>query len=320
MFFSPTELEITKEYTIPAACTWIALPTTVEDDDEAFDASFPEMWKISLPPFLFEPITTESLDSGEELFPTQTISTELTTDTNDLAVSTTTEKLTTGKSLDYTTVDQDDATVLITEETPTVSTYNDQTELADDANPSQSQRNVTHLGNFVNVDHDLDFPDGIEGNMPVSVLYFATTSSSVNYSEISKSTEIDSLNCPVCETQFPENFTDVYCNSAFALRVVVRDGKMGAVKILQEISYFLPQPKGMKKFAKLEYDTKCSCSQLQEKGSFHFILGTPTDLWSSEKEKHTIHLTRQVHVIATPHKSAQPEPLKRARRLCNNDP
>lgn len=31
-------------------------------------------------------------------------------------------------------------------------------------------KNSTHLLNFVDTDHDLDFPDGLEANMPVSVL------------------------------------------------------------------------------------------------------------------------------------------------------
>ncbi|GFW83384.1 pregnancy zone protein [Trichonephila clavipes] len=319
------------EYAIPAACTWTALPT-MEDDVEPSEviselpefleqsvATDPDVSTEHFTTSLFEeflPNTTET--STQKSFPEETnpISTESTRGNIDLAISTSSEELKSSAS----TV-QNDVTDIVIKDSPAISTNNEQVELADDANLPHLEKNMTHLDNFTDVDHDLDFPDGIEGNIPVSVPYLVTTTSIINYSEIPKSTEETApLNCPICETQFPENFTDIYCNSAFALRVIVRQIKTRAVKILQEISYFLPQPMGMRKFAKLEYDSQCSCSQLQEEGSFHFIMGTPTDLWSSEKEIHTIHLTRQVHVIATSHKSAQPEPLKRARRMCNNDP
>lgn len=41
--------------------------------------------------------------------------------------------------------------------------------VANDTEQSE-MRNVSHLTTFVDVDHDLDFPDGLEGNIPVSVL------------------------------------------------------------------------------------------------------------------------------------------------------
>ncbi|GFQ81322.1 pregnancy zone protein [Trichonephila clavata] len=322
------------EYTIPAACTWTALPT-MEDEVEPSEVNseLPEFLERSValdPDFsmehfidtsLFEeylPTTTET--STQESFSDETnpISTESTMGNNDLAISTTAKEPEGGTSLHYTTTVQNDVTDLVIKDSITISMNNEQIELADNANLPHTEKNMTHLVNFANVDHDLDFPEGIEGNIPVSVPHLATTTL-VNYSEMPKPTgETAPLNCPICETEFPKNFTDIYCNSAFALKVMVRHVHAGAVKILQDISYFLPQPKGMIKFAQLDYDHQCSCSQLQEEGSFHFIMGTPTELWSSEKEVHTIQLTRQVHVIATSSQSAKA--LKRAKRMCNNDP
>ncbi|GFY41171.1 pregnancy zone protein [Trichonephila inaurata madagascariensis] len=264
------------EYTIPAACTWTALPT-MEDDVEPSEVTseLPEFLEqsIAIDPdvstehffnaSLFEeflPNTTETSTQKSFSEETNPISTESTIGSIDLAISTTSEELKGSAS----TV-QNDVTDIVIKDSTEISTITEQVELADDANLPHPEKNMTHLVNFTNVDHDLDFPDGIEGNIPVSVPYFATTTPFVNYSEIPKSTEETApLNCPICETQFPENFTDIYCNSAFALRVIVRQIKTKAVKILQEISYFLPQPRGMRKFAKLEYDSQCSCPQLQK--------------------------------------------------------
>ncbi|XP_055938471.1 pregnancy zone protein-like isoform X2 [Argiope bruennichi] len=317
-YYQP-ELEITKEFTLPSTCSVPSLPGI------AFNLS--EM--LPTPPPTF-PIDVDNEEEMFSILPVPAAEHTFTTkhalgygDLDSVAESLTTihptESVATGP---YLPVDEISATMDKTVETPSKGMTTEglssettllpiESEQADDASPHWPENNVSHLANFLNIDQDLDFPDGIEGNLPVSVL--STVSPPVfSLDEIS--------NCPICITQFPEDFNDIYCNSAFALRVIVRDGKMGTVKILQDISYFLLQPKAMKKFAKLEYDHKCDCAQLREKNSVHFIMGTPTDLWSSEREKHRIRLTNQVHVISIPVKTLQSELLKTARKMCSNDP
>lgn len=51
---------------------------------------------------------------------------------------------------------------------------------------------------------------------------------------------------------------------SLALKVVVRDGNSGTVKILQDLSFYNDNPKSIKKFGKLEYEDDCICPQLKE--------------------------------------------------------
>ncbi|GIY39970.1 alpha-1-inhibitor 3 [Caerostris extrusa] len=302
-YYQP-ELEITKEYTIPMTCTMIPLPDILDELDELPGTTMQPDGKeeppITLPSHNENPITVEesteilttampegSVTSTEDIsstdFGQKYTHTEATTqqgtftfreNTNHVQASYTTDSELTVDDIATDKTQTEDITQVFT-----TSPTSRQIAMADDAGIFQTENNTNHLVNFVDLDISLDLPDGIEGNVPVSVL---------------PPVKIQFENCPVCTEHFPENFRDIYCNSAFGLRVT--------------------------KFAKLEYDSECPCPQLQEKGSIHFIMGSPTDLWSSELDKHRIHLTNQVYVIASPSKTVQPEVLKQARRDCNNDP
>ncbi|XP_035231579.1 LOW QUALITY PROTEIN: alpha-2-macroglobulin-like [Stegodyphus dumicola] len=186
-------------------------------------------------------------------------------------------------------------------------------ELSDDASSFQTIENANHLANFVDLTDDPDFPDGIEGNLPISILPPIQSISELN-------DETAVLDCPVCMNKFPANFTDIYCTSAFALRANVRSGNAKVVKILQDVSYYLQQPQPVKKFAEVKWDERCSCRQLTGGENTIIITGTPITLWSSEKKKHQIHLTSQAHVISSAGKTVQPKELKEARKSCEGDP
>ncbi|CAL1299139.1 unnamed protein product [Larinioides sclopetarius] len=314
-YYQP-DLEISKDFTIPTSCSNPSLPDIPEFPLPTFPIETEETYSILPVPAIEHASTTRPmLDCDESVteVPNMAQPTGLGTETaapND----TFTHHITEETSATASGMPEVVSTEGLFLETTLSSSEGQVDEQADDANLHQKKDNTSHLVNFVDVGQDLDFPEGIEGNVPVSVLpTLVETTTSEAATEAAPS-------CPMCTTQFPEDFNDLYCNSAFALRVVVRDGRAGTVKILQDISYFLPHSKQMKKFAKLEYDQECACSQLREKGSTHFIMGTPTDLWSSELEKHRIRLTSQVRVISTPPKSLQLELLKTARKTCSSDP
>lgn len=164
-------------------------------------------------------------------------------------------------------------------------------------------KNASHLSAFVDIDQDLDFPDGLEGNVPVSVL----------------PPDFKEPNCPICNDYFPENFTAVYCNSAFALKVMKRENSLSTVKIIQDVSFYIDIPKAVKKFGELKYEEKCICPQLAENGKVLFIVGSPLNLWNSTGKKHKIHLTSSVHVILVPQKQIH-QFITKAKLSCSNDP
>nr|BAK64111.1 alpha-2 macroglobulin [Hasarius adansoni] len=168
----------------------------------------------------------------------------------------------------------------------------------------QREGNISQISTFVDVDHDLDFPDGLEGNMPVSVL---------------PPPDFVQPDCPVCSDSFPSNFSAVYCNSAFALKVMKRENNMKTVKIIQDVSFYIDSPKAIKKFGELEYEEECTCTELAEDGKILFIVGSPLSLWNSNGKKHRIHLTSSVHVLLVPPKQIYSF-ITEAKSSCANDP
>ncbi|KFM56606.1 Pregnancy zone protein, partial [Stegodyphus mimosarum] len=262
-YYQP-ELEVTKEYVIPPACVAPNLP------------ELPELLTSTL---------------AEELLPTLDDELSSTLDSTSLPDE---------PDTDITEVFSNSTVIPPIIQIVDISQHQSAhaEELSDDANSFQTRENTNQLANFVDLTDDPDFPDGIEGNLPVSVLPPIQ-----GFSELNDETAV--LDCPVCMDKFPANFTDIYCNSAFALRASVRSGNAKVVKILQDVSYYMQQPQSVKKFAEVKWDERCSCRQLTGGENTIIITGTPITSWSSEKKKHRIHLTAQAHVISSAAKIVQ---------------
>ncbi|GBM07626.1 hypothetical protein AVEN_121459-1, partial [Araneus ventricosus] len=174
-YYQP-DLEITKDFTIPSACSVPSLP------DFAIDA--PELPQMPPPTF---PTDTDGDEETYSILPVPAAE-HVSTTRPVLEFETTlsesfTEPLPTAHPTEVVTVEPTDAFTHHTAEGPTVTasgmpevvtterlSLGKVDEQADDASLHQSESNMSHLANFVDVDQDLDFPDGIEGNMPVSIL------------------------------------------------------------------------------------------------------------------------------------------------------
>ncbi|XP_054723156.1 pregnancy zone protein-like, partial [Uloborus diversus] len=284
-YYEP-DMKVIKEYMIPSTCSAETIPELP-----------------LLPPIVIDTVDNGGLYTFED--ESMTVSSETITELPELS------------TIENVTLDYFPELNISTEQTTEFgngSQFSDSldvVELSDDASVFDDAANSSNLDNFIDVSYDLDFPDGIEGNMPVSVLPTDETTESI----IATTYEED---CPVCEEYFPENFSDVYCSSAFALRVMVKND-LGVVKILHDVSADVPQPKVIRKFATLEYNSRCFCPQVHEKGKVLLVIGTPITLWNAEKDKHQLQLNNKVFIIPSS-KAVQPTELRKAKNQCNNDP
>lgn len=166
---------------------------------------------------------------------------------------------------------------------------------------SEKIENKTPYEDFINVDHELDFPDRLEGNIPVTL--------------DPPPSGLASGLCPLCPSKFPTNFGWLYCNSAFVLRVTVRDTSLGKMKILHNLSPYLARPQNMKAFSDFTLHPTCNCSSLNNNG-YVLLVGSQDDSWNSEGEKHQIILDGTVLVMQVPEKIVQPQIVKDAREKC----
>ncbi|GIY30102.1 hypothetical protein CDAR_6902 [Caerostris darwini] len=190
-YYQP-ELEITKEYTIPMTCTMIPLPDILDELDELPETTIQPDGKeeppITIPFHNENPINVEesteilttampeasvtstedisSTDFGEKYTHTEATTQQgifpFTEDTSHVQASYTTDS---ELAVDDTATDKTQ-----TEDITQVFTTSRQIAMADDAGIFQTENNTSHLVNFVDLDISLDLPDGIEGNVPVSVL------------------------------------------------------------------------------------------------------------------------------------------------------
>lgn len=183
--------------------------------------------------------------------------------------------------------------------------------LSDDESQVQSDRTFSPFDQFAVVENDLDTPGGLEGNEPVSV---------TPPEDFVPPDVLPPPDCPVCYTDFPLNFTDIYCSAAFALRAIIRDGNAGIIRILHDVSSYLNQPRAVKEFGTLSYDQRCTCPILDQKETLIWLIGTSADLWSVKTGKHSIVLHSGSYVISTPKKSVQPPQVKKARSECDGVP
>ncbi|KAG8221830.1 hypothetical protein J437_LFUL003464 [Ladona fulva] len=154
---------------------------------------------------------------------------------------------------------------------------------------------------FVNVDHDLEFPDGIEGPSPV---YTSPQADSSRHHQ-----ERDE--CPLCLDSVPDNFAKIYCSSRNAYKVSVR--KFLNAKILMTLS----PGRRTRKFNKpIIFDVKksCSCIQIHKAGSHILVLNLDDRGFNDEKPH--VRLGSSTMVIPIPQSPGQPSTVRSARSTC----
>ncbi|XP_046398811.1 alpha-2-macroglobulin-like protein 1 isoform X2 [Ischnura elegans] len=154
---------------------------------------------------------------------------------------------------------------------------------------------------FVNVDHDLEFPDGIEGPSPI---YTSPQADSSRHHE-------DRDDCPHCMDTMPDNFAKMFCDSRNAYKIAVR--KFLNAKVLMILT---PRRRARKLNKQISFTVKrtCTCLPLHKAGSHVIVLNVIEDNFNGNKPH--IKIGGSSVVIMVPPGSGQPSVVRSARSSC----
>ena len=129
---------------------------------------------------------------------------------------------------------------------------------------------------FVNVDHELEFPEGIEGPIPIYVE--APNANNVNQSITTKveddqqtvDNKGDSLSyygkCPRCEEKVPSDLKELFCSSKSVVKVAIRRSRK--VRLLLDLKTSELLDKRLRSTIELSLEPKCSCALLDKRKTF----------------------------------------------------
>ncbi|XP_049788379.1 murinoglobulin-1-like isoform X1 [Schistocerca cancellata] len=153
---------------------------------------------------------------------------------------------------------------------------------------------------FVNVEHELDFPTGNEGPQPVYTLPQADAWMYI-------------ASCPICNNQLL-NITSVYCNSSVVYKLIIR--RHGSVRLVLDMSPGKP-PQRIRKTIILLMELGCKCPQLENVGNHLILLNTKPQAENVAKQEHpTLKLDSDTYILTTPAHTGQPQIVKSARSKC----
>ncbi|XP_071446763.1 murinoglobulin-1-like isoform X2 [Hetaerina americana] len=154
---------------------------------------------------------------------------------------------------------------------------------------------------FVNVDHDLEFPDGIEGPSPI---YTSPQADSSRHHE-------DRDDCPLCMDSMPDNFAKMYCDSRNAYKIAVR--KFLNAKVLMTLAP-RRRPRKLNKQITFTLKKTCSCLPLHKAGGQVIVLNVMEDNFNNSKPH--IKLGSSTLVIMISPSPGQPSVVRSARSSC----
>ncbi|KAJ8679263.1 hypothetical protein QAD02_015050 [Eretmocerus hayati] len=187
---------------------------------------------------------------------------------------------------------------------------------------------------FVNVDHDLETPNGIEGPVPVYVeapltstpsissqipdLIFNNTLTTQDIEEDEEPTRISSprpASCPRCEDGLPSNMDDLYCSSTSVVKVAIRRSRKA--RLLLDLS----SSKGATRLhSTLEISLKpeCSCAPLDKPGIMALLMSSESGRNFAESgDKTKTLLDENCSLLALPSAIVgAPRELEQARLSC----
>ncbi|XP_058808317.1 pregnancy zone protein-like isoform X2 [Phymastichus coffea] len=141
---------------------------------------------------------------------------------------------------------------------------------------------------FVNVDHELETPNGVEGPVPVFVEAPLSTTASAprrrdNSSELdndfasqesdeaSEATGAHPADCPRCENELPPDIKQLFCSSSSAVKVAVRRSRK--VRLLLDLGS-TNVAKRLRSTTELTLKPECVCPPLDKPGIMALLLSS----------------------------------------------
>ncbi|KAG7202424.1 hypothetical protein KM043_018735 [Ampulex compressa] len=227
--------------------------------------------------------------------------------------------------------------------------------IASDKETEESSLDVNP--HFVQVTYELETPDGIEGPVTVHVRpdtvspesisssdgtdsKFETTTTangvpdltppSTTYATESQersemttgetkddktSLPIESqASCPVCSDELPENIGDIYCSAKSAIKVAIR--RLRKTRLLLDL-HASRDVKRLRSTAEFALSPECTCSPLDNAGSFALVLHKDRDIFTTgDRSKQT--LDGSYFVYELPWITGVPRKIAEARSSCES--
>lgn len=162
---------------------------------------------------------------------------------------------------------------------------------------------------FVNVDHELEVPQGQEGPIPSYALPQADKDPNI--------TDAATL-CPTCHNRPPSNFRDLYCNSAVVYKLSTR--KSNNARLLINMSPGQPAHR-IRRLVKLVLGADCWCKPLEKVGGHLLLLDQNANIGSLEDEGDVdmipeLQLNSSMVLVGVEAQPGQPDVVKIARNGC----
>ncbi|XP_031782380.1 alpha-1-macroglobulin isoform X1 [Nasonia vitripennis] len=193
---------------------------------------------------------------------------------------------------------------------------------------------------FINVDHELETPNGIEGPIPfyVEAPVSTTTKESVfaqtplnakpslnfhNSTKVGLKTEETKMSrslasCPRCEEGIPSDIKELYCSSASAVKVAIRRSRKA--RLLLDLSSSSASTR-LRSTIELNIKPECPCAPLDKPGIMALLLSSKGGFnfaKSSDKSKALLDRSNSMFaltsVIGTPHE------IQEAQLSCSRNP
>ncbi|XP_023246996.1 murinoglobulin-2-like [Copidosoma floridanum] len=188
---------------------------------------------------------------------------------------------------------------------------------------------------FVNVDHELDTPNGIEGPVPVyvpgpfftinnntsEIVSGATTTAATSQPIWTVSTPRiangTAVSCPRCEDGLPADVEDLFCSSTSVVKVAVRRSRK--VRLLLDLSPRKVANAGrLRATMELQMKPECTCAPLDKPGIMALIFGAGEARdYSKATDRARVLLDEDSAMFALTDVVGEPREIERARRACS---
>ncbi|XP_012276125.1 murinoglobulin-1 isoform X3 [Orussus abietinus] len=190
---------------------------------------------------------------------------------------------------------------------------------------------------FVEIDHDLEVPEGVEGPPPVFVKptdeFVQVDEDDVQspskirhekgrfkeHSEVaaarneSPRTVSKDATCPWCADVPPANANETFCAATSAVKVAVR--RWRKVRLLLDMK--APrQPKRLRSTVQLKLDADCSCQPLDSPGTFALLLDSEGVNWTAVEEHSQLTVGKSMSVYTLPNVEGLLPQFAGARAAC----
>lgn len=135
----------------------------------------------------------------------------------------------------------------------------------------------------------------------------------INETNVPSPTRINQ-SCPICMDVLPSNISDIYCSANSAVKVAIR--RFRKVRLLLDL-HISREVKRLRAMIEFTLSPNCSCSPLDNPGSFALIINKDNDFLTSGNQKQT--LNDSFYIYGLPLVSGVPCKLAEIRASCLNE-